>query len=140
MAGRIETDEEGDQTGEFLVDIHKMRFMQGNDGGFEHVAGQEVANGGRSLEGVADMADGADGKGAAAGISDAEYRFAEHEEGLKDGRSREDEVLKWCLSRRDRISRGICINDRANKRMLVLRKLRRKRREDFITSYAEDRL
>ena len=84
-----------------------MRFVQGNDGGFEHVAGQEIADGGGTFEGVTDVADGANGEGAAAGISDTEHRFAKHEEGFEDGGSREDEVLERRLFGRDCISGGI---------------------------------
>lgn len=91
-----------------------MGVVQGNDGGFEHVAGQEVADGGRIFEGVADVADGADGKGAAPSVSDTEYCFAEHEKRFEDGRGREDKVLKWCLFGRDCISGGIFVDSKGN--------------------------
>ena len=75
------------------MDVNQVGFMQSHNGSLKHVARQEIADGGRSFEKVAYVADGADGEGAAAGITDTEDRLAKHEEGFENGWGGDDEVL-----------------------------------------------
>ena len=67
------------------MDVNKVGLMQSDNGSLEHVACQEIADGRRLFKGVAHVADGADGKGAAAGVANAEDCLAKHEEGFENG-------------------------------------------------------